>query len=85
MPVLKVLFEFVNNRRFERQSVARTIKADQWRRLQVAVDGSRIAGYVDDQLLIEYTADRSAAGYVGLWTKADSVTLFKDLHFPTAR
>jgi hypothetical protein len=28
MPVLKVLFEFVNNRRFKRQSVVRTIKAD---------------------------------------------------------
>ena len=80
-----ILFEFVNNRRFERQSVARTIKADQWHRLRVAVDGSRIAGYVDDQLLIEYTADRSAAGYVGLWTKADSVTSFKDLRFPAAK
>jgi hypothetical protein len=25
-----------------------------------------------------YDADRSLAGYVGLWTKADSVTWFKD-------
>ena len=80
-----ILFEFVNSRRFERQSVAKTIKAGQWHRLRVAVDGSHIAGYLDDQLLIELTADRSAAGYVGLWTKADSVTSFKGLRFPAAR
>jgi pyruvate,water dikinase len=79
-----ILFEFVNNRRFERQSVTRRIPADQWHRLRVLVDGSRIAGCLNDELLLEYTAVRSAAGYVGLWTKADSVTSFKDLRFPTA-
>jgi len=38
-----------------------------------------IKGYLDDELLIEYTAARSLKGYVGLWTKADSVTFFEDL------
>jgi pyruvate,water dikinase len=80
-----ILFEFVNSRRFERQSVARTIKTGQWHRLRVVVDGSRIAGFLNDELLIEHTAARSAAGHVGLWTKADSVTSFKDLRFSTAR
>ena len=28
---------------------------------------------------MEYQAERSLTGYLGLWTKADSVTLFKDL------
>ena len=27
---------------------------------------------------MEYTAERDLDGYVGLWTKADSVTLFND-------
>jgi pyruvate, water dikinase len=75
-----ILFEFVNSRRFERQSVSKAIKAGQWYRLRVVIDGRRIAGYLDDELLIEHAAARSAAGYVGLWTKADSVTSFKGLH-----
>jgi pyruvate, water dikinase len=45
-----ILFEFVNSRRFERHSVARTIKAGQWHRLRVVVDGSRIAGFLNDEL-----------------------------------
>lgn len=28
---------------------------------------------------MEHTAERELEGYVGLWTKADSVTLFKEL------
>jgi hypothetical protein len=28
---------------------------------------------------MEYEADRDLEGYAGLWTKADSVTLFSDL------
>jgi hypothetical protein len=34
---------------------------------------------MDDEPLMEYTAERPLAGYVGLWTKADSVTYFDGL------
>lgn len=32
---------------------------------------------LSDRQLLEYQAERSLAGYLGLWTKADSVTLLK--------
>jgi hypothetical protein len=32
---------------------------------------------IDGEPVMTYDADRSLAGYVGLWTKADSVTWFK--------
>ena len=38
-----------------------------------------LKGYLGDELLIEYTTERPLAGYVGLWTKADSVTYFHAL------
>jgi len=73
------LFEFVNDRRFERAAVTRKIETDRWYTIKVVVSGRNIKGYLDDELLIEYTAARSLKGYVGLWTKADSVTFFEDL------
>ena len=38
-----------------------------------------VRAFVDDQQVMEYQAERSLNGYLGLWTKADSVTLFKEL------
>ena len=73
-----VLFEFRNGKRFERQSVEIPIHRDQWHRLRIETQGLRIRVFLNDQQLMEYQAERSLTGYLGLWTKADSVTLFKD-------
>ena len=74
-----ILFEFVNNKRLKRASVDKPIDSGQWYDLRVEIQGPEIKGYLDDELLLEYTADKPVSGYVGLWTKADSVTYFQGL------
>jgi hypothetical protein len=37
-----------------------------------------LTAFIDDEPVMTYAAERSMAGYVGLWTKADSVTWFKN-------
>jgi len=74
-----ILFEFKNGKRLQRLSVDRPIRTGDWRRLRVETSGRCIRGYLDGELVLEYQAERSLEGYVGLWTKADSVTLFQEL------
>ena len=74
-----ILFEFVNNRRFTRASAPKKIEAGNWYRITVEVSDRTIKGYLDDELLIEYTAEWPLNGHVGMWTKADSVTFFDEL------
>jgi pyruvate,water dikinase len=73
------LFEFINDRRLQRASVHRKIETAEWYRIKVEISGKTLKGYLDNELLIEYTAERSLNGYVGIWTKADSVTHFDAL------
>jgi hypothetical protein len=51
----------------------------QWHTIRVVAAGDRIQGYLNGQLLIDHRDAHLAAGRVGLWTKADSVTAFSDL------
>lgn len=74
-----ILFEYLNNRRFQRATVHKEIMKDSWYLITAEISGSILKGYVDDELLVEYTAERPLAGYAGLWTKADSGTLFDQL------
>jgi len=74
-----ILFEFVNNRRFQRASVPKEIETGRWYEIRVKTSGHSLKGYLDDELLIEYTAERPLSGHVGIWTKADSVTYFDEL------
>ena len=74
-----MLFEYVRNRRLTRARVAKAIKTGEWYQITAEISGSTLKGYVDGELLIEYTAERPLRGYVGLWTKADSVTYFDEL------
>jgi len=74
-----MLFEYVNNKRLTRATVQHEIRKDQWYLIAVETKGNTLKGYLDDQLLLEYTAERPLTGYVGLWTKADSVTFFNEL------
>jgi hypothetical protein len=54
-------------------------KVGEWHRLRVVAKGTRIQAYVDDKLLIDHEDATFQDGFVGLWTKADSVTEFDDL------
>lgn len=55
------------------------VELGQWYTITAVISGNSIKGYLNDQLLIEYDAGKYLDGRVGLWTKADSVTLFNDL------
>jgi len=54
-------------------------KLGQWHTMRVVVKGSRIQAYLDGALKIDHEDKTYSDGYVGLWTKADSVTEFDDL------
>ena len=73
-----ILFEFKNGKRLERKNSDMPILTGQWHRLRVETTGRLIRAFLEDRLVMEYMAERDVEGYIGLWTKADSVTLFKD-------
>ena len=54
-------------------------KAGEWHTLRVVAKGARIQAYIGEKLLLDHEDATLKEGYVGLWTKADSVTEFDDL------
>ena len=54
------------------------LKMGEWHRMKIAVDGTQLRGYLDDELLLEYTLAEPVSGRVGLWSKTDSVSQFDD-------
>ena len=79
-----ILFEYVNSRRIERQSVERPLKPGRWHQLRLEIADRRLTASIDGEPAMTYDADRSLAGYVGLWTKADSITWFRDFKITKA-
>jgi hypothetical protein len=53
-------------------------KAGEWHTLRVVAKGTKIQAYIGGKLLIDHEDATYKEGYVGLWTKADSVTAFDD-------
>jgi hypothetical protein len=53
-------------------------KAGEWHTLRVVAKGTKIQAYIGDKLFIDHEDATFKEGYVGLWTKADSVTEFDD-------
>lgn len=61
------------------------VMKNQWHTLRVAFAGKRIRVALDGKLYIELDDDHIAgAGAVGVWTKADSVTVFDDFSFSSS-
>ncbi len=79
-----ILFEYVNGRRIELKSIHEKITTGRWHDLRVVVRDRGMWCYLNDRLVLEYEADKMVQGYVGLWTKADSVTHFDGLTIETA-
>jgi len=84
-----VLYKTVNSSRSPLDIVGRkggygidvAVPADQWHSLRIDFGGSRFRVlYNGKQLLEVEDSTFSAAGKVGLWTKADSVTLFDEIN-----
>ncbi len=49
-----------------------------WHTIEVTFSGSRLKATLDGKDAVEAKDDSFASGWCGLWTKADSVTLFDD-------
>ncbi len=85
-----VLYKTVEGKRSSLDIVGRSggygvnvpVPANRWHTLRVEFEGSRFKVVFNGQRLFEVD-DRtfSDAGQVGLWTKADSVTLFDQIEF----
>ena len=54
-------------------------KLGAWHKLRVVANGPKVQAYLNDVLLLQHSDKTFTAGWVGLWTKADSVTEFADL------
>ncbi len=74
------LYTMVNGKRSTVASAAvAEPKLAEWHVLRVVAKGPRIQAYLNDALLLDYEDKTFTGGWVGLWTKADSVTEFADL------
>jgi pyruvate, water dikinase len=80
-----ILFEFRHSKRFQLATVDVPVASNTWYNVEVRTAGSHVQAYLDNELLIDYEASRSMEGYLGLWTKADSVTEFESLKFGNLR
>ena len=67
------------NKRVERARADLPITRGEWYTLEVAITADTAACRVNGVTLFEHQAASSYHGHVGLWTKADSVTLFTGL------
>jgi len=54
-------------------------KLGDWHTIRIVAKGSKIQAYLNGKLQIDHEDKTYTEGYVGLWTKADSVTEFDDL------
>lgn len=71
------LYTFKNGYRSQIASATITPPAlGQWHTLRVTAQGDHIQAWLDGTLYLDHHDDSFASGYVGLWTKADSVTAF---------
>ena len=62
------------------------VPANQWHTLRVEFAGNRFKAVFNGKLLFEVEDGTFAQpGMVGLWTKADSVTLFDDFIYGETR
>ena len=73
-----VLFEYLKHKRSQRAAVNQKIESGRWYGLKVEVDGRMIRGYLDEKPVLTYETSSSLKGHAGLWTKADSVTWFRN-------
>src|SRR6266568_4413100 len=75
------LYHVVNGSRRQFAGANFKVTSGEWHELKVECVGNKIICYYDGQKKIEATDDTfKDAGKMGLWTKADSLTYFDDLH-----
>jgi len=79
------LYYTENGRRKTIKYVDAPVPGNQWHNLRVEFQGQKIRVLLDGKLYItEQDSHIRGGGSVGVWTKADSVTVFDDFAFGTA-
>ena len=76
------IYHTVKGSRRAFKNVNMKVASNQWHTLRVDFAGNKFTVTLDGQVAIEATDDTfSESGAIGVWTKADSVTLFDDFTF----
>jgi hypothetical protein len=76
------IYHTVKGKRTEKKRAGMKVSSNEWHTLRVDFHGSHFTVSFDGKKALEWQDDTfKDAGKVGLWTKADSVTLFDDFHF----
>jgi hypothetical protein len=76
------IYDTVNGRRTERKRTKMRVASNQWHALRVDFEGNHFTVTLDGRKAIEWDDGTfNNAGKVGVWTKADSVTLFDDFTY----
>ena len=76
------IYHTINGRRTEAKRTSMKVPANQWQTLRVDVQGNHFTVSLNGQKALDWNDDTfKDAGKVGLWTKADSVTLFDDFTY----
>ena len=76
------IYHTVNGRRTEKKRTSMKVASNQWHTLRVDFQGSHFTVTYDGKKAIDWDDETfKDAGKVGVWTKADSVTLFDDFSY----
>jgi hypothetical protein len=54
------------------------LKMKEWHTMKITVRDTRLEGYLNGKLLLQYTLAEPVSGKVGVWSKTDSVSYFDD-------
>jgi hypothetical protein len=78
------IYHTVDGRRTEKKRVSVKVATNQWHTLRVEFHGVHFIVIADGQKALEWDDQTfTQPGKVGVWTKADSVTLFDDFSYGT--
>ena len=76
------IYHTINGKRTEKKRTDMKVASNQWHTLRVDFHGDLFSVTLDGKKAMEWTDDTfKDAGKVGVWTKADSVTLFDDFSY----
>ncbi len=76
------IYHTTNGKRVSFKNTKTTVTSNEWHTLRVVFVGNQFTVALDGKQVITATDDQiKDAGQLGLWTKADSVTLFDDFTY----
>ena len=76
------IYHTINGRRTEKKRAGTKVASNQWHSLRVDFQGGHFTVSVNGQNALDWDDETfKDAGKVGVWTKADSVTLFDDFSY----